>query len=479
MKTVCSIIFASAVLALAANAGEISFAPYVAIPTGSWPEAVAIGDVNNDGRNDVVVGMRDMSDTLNDYKVLVFIQALDGTLDDPLRFDGGDITAMSIADLNCDNRNDVVIGFDDSIGIFFQDSSAILQPKTCYYSGFNVSALTAGDFNGDGEIDIATSHFNDDFIRVFYQRAGGNFDSCQTFPAHHESWYGMNHGDLNNDGRDDILFMMGRYDNKNYLVYLQDSAGQLDSSGCYGLGDTTAWGTAVGDVNNDLRDDVVMSFGGNVPTSGLAVWTQDTFNHLQDIPACYPGYECPEAVAIADLDLDGRNDVVVANGGFGSVSVYQQSMAGLLLAYDTLSVLSSSHYMQPGMAVGDINSDGKPDIALGNTSAGKLVILYNNSAAGVTGEQAGQIEHKDALAVKIAGNKISYKLPQSGVVSLKIYNLLGQQVSTLFRGDQTGGSYKINWDGRDDSGRRVSSGVYLVRLEANGQAATAKMVVLR
>jgi flagellar hook assembly protein FlgD len=65
------------------------------------------------------------------------------------------------------------------------------------------------------------------------------------------------------------------------------------------------------------------------------------------------------------------------------------------------------------------------------------------------------------------------------MISLKIYNLLGQEIKTLVREFKSSGVYNSKWNGRDDSNRRVSSGVYLVRLVSGGQAATAKMVVVR
>ena len=59
---------------------------------------------------------------------------------------------------------------------------------------------------------------------------------------------------------------------------------------------------------------------------------------------------------------------------------------------------------------------------------------------------------------------IRYQLPQASHVTLKIYNLLGQEIRTLVDVIQEAGFHNVRWDGRDDSGAPVSSGVYLVRL---------------
>ncbi len=86
-----------------------------------------------------------------------------------------------------------------------------------------------------------------------------------------------------------------------------------------------------------------------------------------------------------------------------------------------------------------------------------------------------------------AATTIHYHLPvvsgQRSAVSLKIYNILGEEVRTLVDKPQKGGKYEVSWDGMDDRGKPVASGVYLARLEVKGYrlkvAKTRKMVVLR
>ncbi|HNM16016.1 MAG TPA: FlgD immunoglobulin-like domain containing protein, partial [bacterium] len=67
----------------------------------------------------------------------------------------------------------------------------------------------------------------------------------------------------------------------------------------------------------------------------------------------------------------------------------------------------------------------------------------------------------------------------SGQVSLIVYNLLGQKVRTLVNGFATQGTYRLQWDGNNDMGQRVSSGVYLYRLESGGKRFTKRMMFLK
>ncbi len=77
--------------------------------------------------------------------------------------------------------------------------------------------------------------------------------------------------------------------------------------------------------------------------------------------------------------------------------------------------------------------------------------------------------------------QIAYQLPGPGDVSLVVFNLLGQRIRVLVKGERQAGYYQVTWDGRDDAGREVSSGVYCSRLEVDGGkfSAVRKMVLLK
>ncbi|MBI2502597.1 MAG: ASPIC/UnbV domain-containing protein, partial [Candidatus Latescibacteria bacterium] len=74
---------------------------------------------------------------------------------------------------------------------------------------------------------------------------------------------------------------------------------------------------------------------------------------------------------------------------------------------------------------------------------------------------------------------IRFALPEGGEVVLAVYNLAGQQVAKLAEGTREAGSYTLRWDGRDERGKELASGVYLYRLRAGAQVETQKLVLLR
>jgi len=74
---------------------------------------------------------------------------------------------------------------------------------------------------------------------------------------------------------------------------------------------------------------------------------------------------------------------------------------------------------------------------------------------------------------------ISYFLPQSSPVRLEVFNLLGQPVRILVDGEQSAGSHSVSWDGTDNQGNPLTSGIYFYRLQSRGHAEVNKMLLLK
>jgi flagellar hook assembly protein FlgD len=78
-----------------------------------------------------------------------------------------------------------------------------------------------------------------------------------------------------------------------------------------------------------------------------------------------------------------------------------------------------------------------------------------------------------------AGSEISFSIPQDSRVSLKVFDVAGRAVRTLADGTMEAGSHAVEWDGADDSGKRVAAGIYMVQLNAPGETASRKLTVIR
>jgi len=74
---------------------------------------------------------------------------------------------------------------------------------------------------------------------------------------------------------------------------------------------------------------------------------------------------------------------------------------------------------------------------------------------------------------------ISYQLAQEGYVRLRVYNITGQLVKTLFVGNSKPGVFTVSWDGSDDNGKKVANGVYLYRLNTKEYSKTMKLAIIK
>jgi len=130
---------------------------------------------------------------------------------------------------------------------------------------------------------------------------------------------------------------------------------------------------AIGDVTSDGRADLVTTVSANSPESQLVVHPQTATGGLG--PAVqYASYDSPEPLTLADMNGDGRTDVAVAHGGWYAGSVLLQRPDGLLGRGQRSWIPYASHYDYRGIAVGDLDADGKPDIALADYNQGLIVL---------------------------------------------------------------------------------------------------------
>lgn len=126
-----------------------------------------------------------------------------------------------------------------------------------------------------------------------------------------------------------------------------------------------------------------------------------------------------------------------------------------------------------GFPLGDLN--WYPDRKAAWIAAG-MPTSVQEAAAGVPNTFELSQNHPNPFNPQ---TRIAYSLPKAGRVSLEIYNTLGQQVRTLVQAHQPVGSHSVSWDGKNDLGALVPSGIYFYRLQAGGQTMMRKMTLLK
>ncbi len=157
--------------------------------------------------NDVV-----MTTTHNDYNVLVFPQNKNGGLDSHVQYKtsgklGNESGTIAIGDINNDGRNDIVVGNSElNIEVFLQNEYGLLNPSVKYPTT-NSTKIRVGDFNNDGLLDVAGVGPATNSVDIFLQNNNGTLNTAVSYPMNHgqSSRLDMDIGDINNDELTDIV----------------------------------------------------------------------------------------------------------------------------------------------------------------------------------------------------------------------------------------------------------------------------------
>lgn len=363
-------------------------------------EAAAIGDLNGDGRNDAAVTTSSSGDPATDHMLNVFYQNTNGTLDPPVSYPAGDprsilqVTGLALGDLNSDGRTDAAVGnwrgdvATGFVGILYQADDGTLEPPIRHVTR-NAQRLAIGDLNADGRADLLAGRAagNTAFLDLFLQDASGDLISPSRIEVDFIDPVGAVDfavADVSADGRDDIVLLsLGAglllTDRRPLAILRQQSSGSFGAPVFYGDHTMRAPpdSVAVEDLDNDGLKDIAVAYGGNryITDPYVAIFLQDGGGGLFTA-ARYPAFEIPSSIEIGDIDQDGRNDVVVVQNGWRSVGVYFGAGGGVLYPY-RLDHLTWDQSINPqAFAVGDLSSDGFDD-AIFADALGVVEVLYS------------------------------------------------------------------------------------------------------
>jgi uncharacterized repeat protein (TIGR01451 family) len=362
--------FLSALVALYAPASlacsdACLFQKVTPLPNTQRVRVAAIGDVNNDGRNDIVA-VGDLNG--EGYGVFVFLQGADGTMQPPVGYFPGPndtafprATSVAIGDMNGDGRKDVVLTTDRGIRVMLQNSQGQLGTVQDYATPAN-NKLRLGDFNRDGRLDVVSA--GGTTVSVFLQNAGGTLDAPQLRPRRYR--HSRSRG-----GRSEQRRPARHRGHEHRLLPVPRPRGAAAGSGrrlsapaYYDLPvEDNAAGMGVGDVNGDGRADIVVTDDWAMQIFVFAQNAGGTF----DAPVSYPSGELgsrPMAVDVADMNQDGRPDIVVL-GQYGNIYVHLQNADGTLAPAKLHGFgIATSNPDPHSLAIGDVNGDGKPDVVV-------------------------------------------------------------------------------------------------------------------
>lgn len=360
-------------------------------PAGKKPTALALGDYDSDGRTDLLVTTDvNNASSRSIYSGLLYTNtAIPGAIDSlslslpEIIPTGFRPQAAVLTDLYCTGRLAIATAN-------FQSNSVSFGSAFTSLGAIGPIDIAAADIDGDGKTDIISANALGFGISVFQNT--NIFSTSLSFAARVDFTTGFQPmalaaGDIDGDGKPDIVVANSNIDSTFGLAILRNTSttGTIDANSfAPAINFTTgqqAKDVALADVDGDGKLDVIVV---NQNANTISVLRNTATAGSITAASLAPKVDFatgikPRSVAVGDLNGDAKPDIVVANQNSNSVSVFQNSAVSGRIDASSLAVsfALSTGEAPYGVAVGDIDGDGSPDIEAVNYEAGTLSVIKN------------------------------------------------------------------------------------------------------
>jgi len=347
--------------------------------------------------------------------------------------------------------------------------------RTIKSSFVNAHDAKGIDINHDGFTDVVGINSTPGSVIICYHNGSDPPGwSIQTVNNFYSGGKSVLINDLDQDGDPDIL---GTAADANRITWWENRQGNPISWGAH-LIDNNFIGSAGIDIIDMTNDGLYDIIAAAWKSNQVSYWIcDDLINNQWQKTVITDQLEIAVNAVGSDFDMDGDIDVVAVGKIPGELNIYKNDNFSW-----SKQNLKQNFTGGTALAITDLDDDGDIDIIAGASALGRLLWWENDMINTKTTKK--MIKHIEVARLFQnypnpfnMSTRIRYKLSQNTKVVLKIYSIMGGLVRTLVNFRQNAGEQQISWDGTDDFGNQLSSGLYLCRLITGEFSETRKIVM--
>lgn len=293
---------------------------------------------------------------------------------------GSNLTAVTVGDFNNDSVTDLAAtnaggSGSDNVSVLLGNGDGTFQNPASYAAGSSPTAVTAGDFNGDGNTDLAVTNGGDNTVSIFLGNGDGTFQAASSYATGY-SPASVTAGDFNGDGNLDLAVVNSCGNdstckqNGTISVLLGNGNGTFQSAVSYGVG-RDPLSVGVSDFDGDGRLDLAIA---NKLDNTVSILWGNGDGTFQDPGLTLTPNTGPDSIIVGDFNGDGQPDLAVANRGTNDVSVFLNS--------GSRTFQSATNYKVGGqpysLTAVDLIGNGVLDLITANYASNNVTVLFGN-----------------------------------------------------------------------------------------------------
>jgi hypothetical protein len=454
----------------------------------SDPQQVAVGDIDGDGRVDAVV-----VDYGNSKVSVLLNTSTSGTVSFATKVDFTTTTrpySVALADINNDGKLDIITAdfLSATISVFRNTStSGIVSFATRVDKSSGIALAThqflaVADIDGDGKLDVVVANGGTNDISVLRNTSTTTTIAFATFVTFSTVTgpSGIAVGDIDNDGKPDVVvsgetnlingkISILRNTSVSGTINFATKANSLVGGGCSFV--------TLGDMNGDGLNDIIT---GNTSGNSVSILVNYSvagtlfIDPVRDFATGTNG----SIVSIADVDGDGKLDIAVAgNAGGGVIVLRNTTIASWNLLFEPYIVFASAPSSK-GVACADIDGDGKVDITAISFLSTNLVVLRNTPVLSNDNNLKVLSATAGALVPVFDSLTLNYNINVRNFVTSTTVTATKKQDSAKIEMQFNGGGYTSFVSGSTSSSLPLSIGINTINFRVTAQNGNVKIYTI-